>query len=372
LRSAGGCDAVVVRGSNQEARVDKGTVRWLMAGGLVLVGACVLQTETVSGPKGDPGDPGSPGATNVLVDGGVVSIQALADLVAAQQQTIAAQQEALAGLKAQVDALADPDCPAGYTLDALETKYKVCKKGADQVVKVGGSSSAFWIDRYEATLWDAPDGAGAQWFGGGADDSSKGFPKNGQATQPLYAASVAGVAPAGSLTWFQASIACAASGKHLPTGAEWLRAAQLTADSGAVDGNLNGEKRCNTLSTTWRLTANAIGPSTDTSCVSMWGAEDMIGNVREWIDQWYALVAGPSTTGSWPAGYAGDVTVGVGAAACFNGTNSGCATQLPVPIPAYVGGDWGAGDGAGIFNTYVDSSPASWHQSVGFRCLVPR
>ena len=74
---------------------------WVFAGMSLGIAACVLQTETVSGPKGDPGskgDPGAPGVTTVLTDGGAVSIQDLADLVVAQQESIAA-------LQAQVQAL---------------------------------------------------------------------------------------------------------------------------------------------------------------------------------------------------------------------------------------------------------------------------
>ena len=68
--------------------------------------------------------------------------------------------------------------------------------GSDQVVKVGMGASAFWIDRYEASVWTTTDGPanGAQKFADG-DDSSASFPKNGQVLTPLYALSVTDVVP---------------------------------------------------------------------------------------------------------------------------------------------------------------------------------
>lgn len=55
-----------------------------------------------------------------------------------------------------------PDCPVGYERDAIERF--VCRKPIetsatrsggyfDRVVRVGEGHSAFWIDRYEATIW---------------------------------------------------------------------------------------------------------------------------------------------------------------------------------------------------------------------------
>src|SRR6185503_7301258 len=57
----------------------------------------------------------------------------------------------------------DPDCPVGYARDTTSMTYVMCKKGADEVVKVGRGASAFWIDRYEGSIWQNPDGTGTQY-----------------------------------------------------------------------------------------------------------------------------------------------------------------------------------------------------------------
>ena len=66
-------------------------------------------------------------------------------------------------LQAQVASLTSHVCPLGYTNDTTVTTYTVCKKGADEMVKVGTGMSAFWIDRYEASVWSNADGTGSQY-----------------------------------------------------------------------------------------------------------------------------------------------------------------------------------------------------------------
>src|SRR5262249_16884910 len=50
-----------------------------------------------------------------------------------------------------------PDCPIGYIRDLSVPNIVLCKQGVDEVVKVGRKGSAFWIDRYEASVWDKED-----------------------------------------------------------------------------------------------------------------------------------------------------------------------------------------------------------------------
>lgn len=272
---------------------------------------------------------------------------------------------------------AEPACPAGYTKDGSPASpfnpgSVLCKKGADEVVKVGTGGSAFWVDRYEATLWTAADGpvSGMQKFVGGADDSTVDFPKNGQATIAMFGLSVAGKDPGRSVTWFQATEACAASGKRLPTGSEWLRAARRTMDPGVNDGAANS--RCNTQSAELRKTGKGLGQTEDTSCTSYWGAEDMIGNVGEWTDDWYAGVGdgGPAVQGmsNWPdVSYGGDGTWNI-ASSAYNGAN-----LVPnIPAAAFRGGNWKSGVLAGIFTLDLNHSPSRWLPDVGFRCVAPR
>jgi formylglycine-generating enzyme required for sulfatase activity len=335
--------------------------RWTGATLVVLAG-CVLQTETVSGPagmKGAKGDKGEPGVVDTA--------------------TVAMLQDTIAKLQARVDALeqagkAEPECPAGgYARDTGVTGFVVCKRGADEVVKVGSGGSAFWIDRYEASVWDGS----VQRFGAD-DDSNLGstFMKNGQSSTPWAAKSVKGVAPATHVTWFQAQAACRANGKRLPTGEEWLAAARGTTDPpNDNDGSKN--TRCNTKSPGPRPTGAAGDPGSTaqaSGCFSDWGAEDMIGNVWEFAAEWYA---GPSNSASappvaiWPndgTSYGSDDTVGI-ASYAYATTSTGMMAGLPAA--ALRGGGPALGTGAGIFTLHIDAAPSDSNYAIGFRCVIP-
>jgi hypothetical protein len=115
----------------------------------------------------------------------------------------------------------------------------------DEVVKVGFGASAFWIDRYEASIYQNPDGTGTQ-YGAASQDYPSTFPINGQGAVAnlLYAQSVAGRTPSTFLSWFQAARACRASGKRLPTQATarspptgtWASAASSRGSGGSAPG----------------------------------------------------------------------------------------------------------------------------------------
>ncbi|MFO0761079.1 MAG: SUMF1/EgtB/PvdO family nonheme iron enzyme [Byssovorax sp.] len=275
------------------------------------------------------------------------------------------------------DKVGSADCPVGYEKDPSPPNPFVagsilCKKGDDEVVKVGTGASAFWIDRYEASIWTMAVG-GAQEFSM-QDDSSPDFPKNGQVLVSRFARSVAGVTPSRFLTWFQAVEACAASGKRLPGRQEWLRAARGTRDP-AMDNDGTTNARCNTVSSVLgpRNTGVGVGAAVDASCVSDWGVQDMIGNLWEWTDEWYAGLADASGTYSgtstWGDAslYHGDGTWNIAGKAC---QNVGCPTNLPAA--GLRGGSWATGPLSGIFTLSLYTTPAYWDMYVGLRCVLPR
>jgi hypothetical protein len=155
-----------------------------------------------------------------------------------------------------------PDCPVGYERDTINAPAHVvlCRKLiqeglADYVVRVGSGATAFWIDRFEASVWARAPGTRGTLSHHDSHTSGSlppSFSPNGQwrstaiTTPFVFAFSATGVTPASNITWFQANEACAASGKRLLTGEEWLRAAQETPDSGRVSGASATEVRCNT------------------------------------------------------------------------------------------------------------------------------
>ncbi len=280
------------------------------------------------------------------------------------------------------------ECPAGYTFDSetSTTTVKVCARtiagGRDEVVKVGTGASAFWIDRYEATVFDR-DGTRSETY--------VSLNENGQwATimerDSLLAVSRSGFNPSTQINWFQAATLCNASGKRLMTRREWFAASDGLADTDRVhpenNGDTPGERHCNTIGTRPRQTG--LG----TLCVSSWGVQDMIGNIWEWTDEWYSSIgqvtSGPQTvpgtavTGirvnallhSWPSSY------GDGFDATWNITstvyNNHTEGVVGVPAAALRGGNWTYGSGAGVFALMLNYGPSTQSNDIGFRCVIPR
>jgi hypothetical protein len=203
-----------------------------------------------------------------------------------------------------------------------------------QMVKVG----SVCIDKYEASVWDAPTG-GNQLISGAQIDAA--CPENGQPTGPptncvnFYARSVPGVEPARNITWFQAQQALANSGKQLPTSAEWQAAV-----SGTPDG-----APCNVSSGVVANTGAAAG------CVSRFGAFDMVGNLTEWVADW---VPRASACGSWS--FAGDDDQ------CLAG-----AQTTGEPGALNRGGNVSSGTDAGPFLVSAIQPPSASFIDLGFR-----
>lgn len=271
-----------------------------------------------------------------------------------------------------------PDCPRGYTKDAKVTDITVCKRGADEMVKVG----EYWIDRYESSLVDKTgyaggtcNGAGGKQYGAaGKDDYPAGFPDSGdwQPNSTVHACSVKGNMPSGYTTWFQAQQACLLAGKHLCTNEEWQGAAAGTRDPGSNNGALGGP--CNTNGSGWRKTGNAGSvPGASASCISRWGAEDMIGNLQEWVSLWTAgsqpwMSTNQESATPWPLAYGygdgKDETWNVNGRA--RGAPSGYFNGLP--SVAVRGGYYASQDGAGTFNFGLNTGPTHLGGSYATRC----
>jgi len=141
------------------------------------------------------------------------------------------------------------------------------------------------VDKYEATVWSEPptsDGSprGTR-FGLTGDDYPCSFNGNGcSGANPIYAASLPSRRPSAFITWFQAQQACLNVGKRLLTNAEWQGAAAGTPteyEPGADDG----VNDCNTSTA-----HHVVRTGSRKSCVSSFGAFDMVGNLIEWTADW--------------------------------------------------------------------------------------
>ena len=216
------------------------------------------------------------------------------------------------------------------------------------------------FDKYEASVWSKPprsDGRprGVQYGVDGIDYPCSFDGNDCSGPNPIYAASVPAKIPASSITWFQAQQACANVGKRLPTNAEWQMAAAGTPDLGD-----DGETTCNT---------DDLGPDlTPTgsrrNCVSNWGAYDMVGNVLEWVADWFEGSTDPFAPSNGTAGesFGDDFMVGV------NPTQSqGPGTNFPAALVR--GGRYNGGTGAGVFALNAHFAPSFAVDGGGFRCV---
>lgn len=289
-----------------------------------------------------------------LFDGSEVKI----DIAVGGDLAVAAQPITSVPSAKYAEQVGFPDCPVGYDRDTSNTSLVVCRFGSDEIVRVGTKHTAFWIDRYEASIWEHPDGTGTSY------NSPYPIQQNGQlgGAPSVYAVSKTGALPSTSITWFQADVACRASGKRLPSGAEWGFAANGTIDPGASTGD-GGV--CRNL--------GAVRPTGQgAACTSLWGAQDMIGNVSEWTSEWHASPPSPSDETPlflvpWGSGYADDATTNLASVA---GMESGWARGVPAGMLR--GGAVGEGTSAGVFSLNLTVAPNNGYRYSGFRCVIPR
>lgn len=235
----------------------------------------------------------------------------------------------------------------------------------DEVVRVGSGATVFWIDRFEATVWttatpvvtDVPLNSTSE-----TDLTTLGLPRTGdwQGRAPrLFSASLnVPNPPSRWVTWFQAQELCRASGKRLPTGEEWLAAARGTRELGC------------------HIAPPNLGPryvDNGTSCVSEWGARDLVGNLSEWTSEWYAgLVVGGGNDdrSDWPSDYGNDGTRNITASVFSQPTST--MRNSALPAAAQRGGAWDSGTLAGRFALHLSGAPSNSAAFVGFRCVIPR
>ncbi|MDO9019411.1 MAG: hypothetical protein Q8S73_03450 [Deltaproteobacteria bacterium] len=255
-------------------------------------------------------------------------------------------------------------CPTGYTPSSEVRPH--CRRELaggtfDEVVRVGDGATAFWIDRYEASLAQQADGGGARYAT--VASLPGGFPLNGNYTTPVYAFSRRGVEPFGEASWFIAQEACHLSGKRLPTSAEWITAARGTPDGAD----------CVLPPTTANRTTGMAS-----TCVSAWGADDMVGNLSEYSALWQTSVRDGLTTPvvSQGAAFSGDVIAGLNGRVLTRALGASAVAAvagLPGAVLHGVPYANAAGGGGGVLAMGATSAP-SYHQTggIGFRCVTTR
>lgn len=170
----------------------------------------------------------------------------------------------------------DPAPPKGFVM--LKPRY-LDERPAHKV-----NVPTFWIDAYEVT--------NAQYleFVQQTKRASPAFWKKG--SYPFGT----GEHPVTQVTWADARDYCQWKGKRLPTEAEWEKAARGPDGREFPWGNEFDAKKANTgLSTQQGLTpvgSFAAGKSP-------YGVYDMVGNVWEWVEDWYQPYPGSAYTSDY-------------------------------------------------------------------------
>jgi formylglycine-generating enzyme required for sulfatase activity len=145
--------------------------------------------------------------------------------------------------------------------------------------------SSFWIDQYEVT--------NAQ-FRPCVESGVCQPPKDRRSFDDSQLAQH----PVNNVTWNQARTYCRWAGKRLPTEAEWEKAARGTDGRRYPWGNSDASVKAWLRERTLHPGNNGTAPvGSLPSTVSPYGVHDMVGNVWEWVNDWYAedyYATGPS------------------------------------------------------------------------------
>ncbi len=170
----------------------------------------------------------------------------------------------------------DPAPPKGFVM--LKPRY------LDEHPAHNVNVPAFWIDAYEVTS--------AQYLE---------FVQRTKHAQPPFwekgrYPSGTGEHPVTQVTWADARAYCAWRDKRLPAEAEWEKAARGRDGREFPWGSEFDAKKANTgLSTQQGLTP--VGSFA--SGKSPYGVYDMVGNVWEWVEDWYQPYAGSTYTSDY-------------------------------------------------------------------------
>ena len=156
--------------------------------------------------------------------------------------------------------------------------------------------NAFYMDRYEVTNQDyerfieAPGGGERLWYW------STGEVAEGEGRYPIH-----------DVTWFEANAYCGWLGQRLPAEAEWERAARGGLDPmrfpwGNAGLNLPPDSEESPMGRRLHNSFSFGTAEVGSYPPNDFGLYDIIGNVWEWINDWYDRDYYPVSPGSNPQG----------------------------------------------------------------------
>jgi serine/threonine-protein kinase len=231
----------------------------------------------------------------------------------------------------------------------------------------------FWIDRTEVTVGmfrafvadsgyvstAERDGWGKPWRDGPKDDEWPKLPGTDWRHPGGPGSTTSADHPVVQVSWEDATAYCAWAGGSLPSEAQWEKAARGTDGRRFPWGNSFDGMKLNACGAEcpverWRDSGHDDGhPRTSPvgsfpAGASPYGAQDMAGNVWEWVADWYS------------AGYDGD-------APSRNPRGPSTGT-----LRAMRGGAWYDGEAEAWATCTVRHQNPPWdrYEDVGFRCMV--
>jgi formylglycine-generating enzyme required for sulfatase activity len=187
-----------------------------------------------------------------------------------------------------------------------------CIMGSDQYGCYGSElpvhqvtlTNAFYLGRYEATQahWQATMGSNPSFF-----QASNGFPDS--ASRPVE-----------GVSWNTIQGYLSATGMRLPTEAEW----EYACRAGTSTPFYNGSTDDNTVGALAWYDPNSGGQTRPVGgkAANAFGFHDMLGNVWEWVNDWYGnYSANAQTNPTGPSGPASQFHRVFRGGSCFNVSN---------------------------------------------------
>jgi len=227
----------------------------------------------------------------------------------------------------------------------IGSETKVCPEG---MVEVPAALSFTCIDQFEGS---AGEGCSI------TDPSNQLESATNLSEQSCGAVSEENRNPWRNITREQAQVACARAEKRLPSNAEWYQAALGTVDDENCNIDSNGSEET----------------GSHPACVSAAGAQDLIGNVWEWVTD--DVIDGQHDGRALPAeGYVGQVNSN-GIATITTGQpderfNEDYFWSSPAGVYAVLrGGFYGSGSDAGLYTFHGETLPTTAGVAIGFRCV---
>ncbi|MDA3840420.1 MAG: SUMF1/EgtB/PvdO family nonheme iron enzyme [Patescibacteria group bacterium] len=250
--------------------------------------------------------------------------------------------------------LATAGIKASDSLLGGEKESSLCPSDMAYIPSSGGG---FCIDKYEASA------------GNGCPNKDTGSQRDSRLNMTnadCKPASAEGAIPWVYISQTQAREACARAGKRLPSNKEWLSASLGTPDKNSLWLTSDCQ-----VAENWKNQPGLTGSGE--TCVSSFGAFDMIGNVWEWTDETISdgKLNGeilPSQGFVYEANADG-IAIEISDSPSDNYKNDYFWIKNTGVRGVARGGFYSNEEEAGVYSAYLVSQPSYIGIGVGFRCV---